>query len=53
MANQETLYHVADRVATLTLNRPDKLNVWTAVMELEVLSAMGENVATIQRFESR
>jgi len=31
MANQETLYHVSDRVATVTLNRPDKLNAWTAV----------------------
>ena len=26
MSNQETLYNVADRVATITLNRPDKLN---------------------------
>ena len=42
MPNQETLYHVADRVATITLNRPDKLNAWTAVMEGEVRAAMGE-----------
>jgi enoyl-CoA hydratase/carnithine racemase len=42
MPNQETLYSVADRVATLTLNRPDKLNAWTAVMEQEVRSAMLE-----------
>jgi len=42
MPNQETLYHVADRVATLTLNRPDKLNAWTAVMEREVRAAMRE-----------
>jgi len=42
MQNQETLYHVADRVATITLNRPDKLNAWTAVMEREVRAAMGE-----------
>ena len=42
MQNQETLYHVADRVATITLNRPDKLNAWTAVMEREVRAAMSE-----------
>src|SRR6202166_4036919 len=37
---QETLYHVANRVATITLNRPDKLNAWTALMESEVRSHM-------------
>jgi len=42
MPNQETLYNVADRVATITLNRPDKLNAWTAVMEREVRAAMDE-----------
>jgi enoyl-CoA hydratase/carnithine racemase len=42
MPNQETLYNVADRVATITLNRPDKLNAWTAVMEREVRAAMEE-----------
>jgi enoyl-CoA hydratase/carnithine racemase len=40
MPSQETLYSVADRVATITLNRPDKLNSWTAIMESEVRSAM-------------
>jgi enoyl-CoA hydratase/carnithine racemase len=40
MANQETLYQVADRVATITLNRPDKLNAWTATMDQEVRAAM-------------
>src|ERR1700737_5385484 len=42
MPNQETLYNVADRVATITLNRPDKLNAWTATMEQEVRAAMYE-----------
>lgn len=40
MPRQETLYEVADRIATITLNRPDKLNAWTAVMEQEVCSAI-------------
>jgi len=42
MANQETAYSVADRVATITLNRPDKLNAWTATMDQEVRAAMHE-----------
>jgi enoyl-CoA hydratase/carnithine racemase len=42
MANQETIYAVADRVATITLNRPDKLNAWTATMDQEVRAAMSE-----------
>jgi enoyl-CoA hydratase/carnithine racemase len=42
MANQETLYQVADRIATITLNRPDKLNAWTATMEQEVRAAIYE-----------
>jgi enoyl-CoA hydratase/carnithine racemase len=40
MPTQQTLYNVANRVATITLNRPDKLNAWTAVMENEVRSHM-------------
>ena len=37
---QHILYDVADRVATITLNRPDRLNAWTPIMEREVRDAM-------------
>ena len=40
MTNEQILYTVADRLATITLNRPDKLNAWTATMEREVRSAV-------------
>jgi enoyl-CoA hydratase/carnithine racemase len=40
MSYQEILYDVADRIATVTLNRPDKLNAWTGQMGIEVRSAM-------------
>jgi enoyl-CoA hydratase/carnithine racemase len=40
MSTTETLYSVTDRVATITLNRPDKLNAWTAVMEQEVRASI-------------
>jgi enoyl-CoA hydratase/carnithine racemase len=42
MALQETLYQVSDRVATITLNRPDKLNAWTGTMEKEVRGSIYE-----------
>src|SRR5579883_442614 len=42
MALQETLYQVSDRVATITLNRPDKLNAWTGTMEQEVRASIHE-----------
>lgn len=46
MAGYEDLhYEVKGRVAVLTLNRPDKLNAWTAAMERSVKQAMAAAVA--------
>jgi enoyl-CoA hydratase/carnithine racemase len=50
--HEQILYEVSERVATVTLNRPDKLNAWTRVMETEVTSALrsavdDENVRAI------
>ena len=36
---KEILYSVSDRVGTITLNRPDRLNAWTAQMAEEVKAA--------------
>ena len=40
MGYEHILYDVRDRVATVTLNRPEKLNAWTGVMGREVRQAM-------------
>jgi enoyl-CoA hydratase/carnithine racemase len=40
MAYEEILYDVSDRIATVTLNRPTKLNAWTFRMEKEVEQAL-------------
>ena len=40
MSYEQILYSVADGVATITLNRPDKLNAWTVKMGHEVEHAV-------------
>lgn len=40
MAYQHILYEVSEKIATITLNRPDRMNAWTAVMEHDVREAM-------------
>ena len=41
MGFEEIRYAVEDRIATVTLSRPEKLNAWTPLMEREVRQAMG------------
>jgi enoyl-CoA hydratase/carnithine racemase len=45
MARTETLVDIADGVATLTLNRPDKLNAFTGTMMKEMIEAFDETDA--------
>jgi enoyl-CoA hydratase/carnithine racemase len=37
---EQIIYEVANQVATITLNRPDKLNAWTQKMDQEVTEAI-------------
>ena len=39
MQFQQILYDVKDRIATITLNRPEQLNAWTDVIAEEVWQA--------------
>ena len=40
MAYSQILFEVEDRVATITLNRPEQMNTWTSVMSGELSQAM-------------
>ena len=42
MAYSEILYDISGKIATITLNRPEKLNAWTGIMEQEVRAALIE-----------
>jgi enoyl-CoA hydratase/carnithine racemase len=37
---QHILYEVSEKIATVTLNRPDRMNAWTPIMERDVRHAM-------------
>lgn len=39
-AYADILYEVKDRIALITLNRPDKLNAWTAAMQASIKRAI-------------
>jgi len=40
MSYQHILYEAKDKIATITLNRPDRMNAWTPIMEHDVRHAM-------------
>ena len=40
MAYETVVYDVADRICTITLNRPEKLNAWTRQMHFDLKDAM-------------
>jgi enoyl-CoA hydratase/carnithine racemase len=40
MEFEQIRYEVADGIATVTLNRPERLNAWTPVMQQELIAAL-------------
>jgi enoyl-CoA hydratase/carnithine racemase len=40
LSYQHILYEVGEKIATITLNRPDRMNAWTPIMERDVRHAM-------------
>ncbi len=45
MGYEHILYDVSEKIATITLNRPDRLNAWTPIMERDVRHAMEASAA--------
>ena len=43
---EDILYEVKDRIAVITLNRPEKLNAWTAAMQASVKRAIAARPRT-------
>src|SRR5258708_31015973 len=37
---QHILYEVSEKIATITVHRPDRMNAWTPIMERDVRDAM-------------
>src|SRR6202043_3552394 len=40
MTYQHILYDVSEKIPTITLHRPDRMNAWTPIMERDVRHAM-------------
>ena len=45
MAYEQIIYEVADNIATITLNRPEKLNTFTGIMMNEMIDAFDKSDA--------
>ena len=41
MSFEQITYDVQNRIALITLNRPDQLNAWTVIMKDEIIRALG------------